>query len=761
MGAQAVRLSNVDINKALENKDFEVLFQPIFVLGDGTLSRLESFVRWRHPSLGILPPGAFISFFESQGRMGELTRYVVDEAVRRYVEWRGPYAPGISVNLALTDLSDEAFAPHLAKLLRDYDFPPELITLECPMPPVNADADVIASQFQRLRKSGTRLAIEVRGRANDFLRNIDPFPFDEIKTGGSSILRFARTVRGPGLSAISDLLDLSKSSNATITAVGVEDQASLSALRGLGFTAAQGNHMGKVGDIKDFTPTKVNTVRGQLGLEALSETDLNALFRSTPPAEVSPVEVVSEPETISRSDALSEVSSTEQASDDSIDPMARERARQKLKMKALAKRAKAREERKAAAIKRAKEKATQPDADGITPAGNADIIDIDVEAAPYSEAKTGQIDGADGENEDFTAPTDPRILRDRIEQEFTRGKEMTDTSHDEEETPTNVDDGPLTVLNEDDTEAEIPDAESLSTAVSDGQADFPSSDTASEVDEADSILSELMDDGFDFDDEPAADTDPLENKSTIERHAELEEPKEAAGGEKPNAPEKFRLPTEKAQAYFQAVIKVAGAPRTAELYRNVQLEEAPQPRSVTQGSLLTQSAVDTPVTQDFDALAGLTPATQTDFDDLEDEIGVAEELTSLSDPAMSDPSPASGEDILSALDDHSDEDELYADLDEESGELDRAPAFRFDDDEETVLGSLEDDGESVSVVLEDDIVADDYIHDHTDAETYRDPKENLLTRKYKIVPTHFWPKKWKRAVKRWRADHFGASSENV
>ena len=90
MGAQAVRLSNVDIDNALKNKEFEVLFQPIFDLGNGALARVETFVRWRHPSLGVLPPGAFISFFETQGRMSELSRYVLAGALDAYSEWRGP-----------------------------------------------------------------------------------------------------------------------------------------------------------------------------------------------------------------------------------------------------------------------------------------------------------------------------------------------------------------------------------------------------------------------------------------------------------------------------------------------------------------------------------------------------------------------------------------------------------------------------------------------------------------------------------------------
>jgi len=283
MVAQAVRLSNLDIDNALKNRDFEVLFQPIFDLGNGALARVETFIRWRHPTLGVLPPGAFISFFETQGRMSELTRYVLGEALAAYRDWRGPSPPGFSINLALSDLSDESFPSHFGVVMREAGFPAELVTLECPMPPVDADIGASSRQLQRLAATGARLAIEVRGRANEFLNSIDPFPFAEIKTGGAAILRFARTVRGPGLSAISELIELAAAKNAAITAVGVEDQASLSALKGLGFAAAQGNHLGKVGPLSQFLPSHVNEVRGHLGLEPLSIEDLAALFRTSAP----------------------------------------------------------------------------------------------------------------------------------------------------------------------------------------------------------------------------------------------------------------------------------------------------------------------------------------------------------------------------------------------------------------------------------------------------------------------------------------------
>jgi hypothetical protein len=224
------------------------------------------------------------------------------------------------------------------------------------------------------------------------LRSLDPFPFDEIKTGGSAILRFARTVRGPGLSAIADLLDVANEANAAITAVGVEDQASLAALRGLGFTAAQGNHLGKVGDLKDFRPHRINEVRALLDLEPLSAENITALFRTEAPAATSAPEASTEDATGESEDALIDRLNERVAQFDSPSPAAaaqevataadseeekKSKAREKAKALALAKRAKARAERKNAAIERAKSKAAgKPTAD-IT-----DVAQEDISAAP-------------------------------------------------------------------------------------------------------------------------------------------------------------------------------------------------------------------------------------------------------------------------------------------------------------------------------------------------------------------------------------------
>ncbi len=645
MGAQAVRLSNVDIDKALENRDFEVRFQPIFDLGNGALARMETFVRWRHPSLGVLPPGAFISFFETQGRMSELTRYVLAEALDGYLGWRGPFEPGFSINLALTDVSDDSFARHFKKILRDRDFPADLVTLECPMPQVGVDMEAAAENFASLRECGARLAIEVRGRANDFLRNIDPFPFDEIKTGGASILRFARTVRGPGLSAISDLLDIANKANALITAVGVEDQASLAALRGLGFTAAQGNHLGKVGNLSDFRPGRVNEVRELLGLAALSAEDLTALFRTEAPAlKTGDADAASEDSDatgtlIERLQAHTEKQAaravaTTDADVDSADlekmTPAQQVMREKAKAVALAKRAKAREIRKAAAIKRAKTKAAKAQAEAAEQVAGAPASDALDTALPPSAA--------------------PRALQDRL------AKEYTDDSNVVE-----------------DEQSDVPT--SASTAPIEGTLD--DSDVASDASNL-SVDEQIGDqpDELQFDASAAAEETPVPN----ELPTAIEEGVDGA----------ISLHVDAPGAHFRPVTRVSGDARLNQ----------PQSRAVASPAAPSDA---------FNVVPPDLRQQETQQFSFEEELYFEELPASLE---VSAPSP----------------------------EPETAP-----DPEPSEPAS-------------DTIVQGHLEEEHTlDAAPARKPRrKNLLTRRYKVVPTHFWPKPWKRHFMRWQKQRVAA-----
>ena len=101
-----------EMNKALEEGQFEAWLQPQYNHVSGALIGAEALVRWRHPENGLLiPPGEFIPVFERNGFIYEMDKYVWREVCRLLRKWldggRSPLP--ISVNISRYDVFREDF----------------------------------------------------------------------------------------------------------------------------------------------------------------------------------------------------------------------------------------------------------------------------------------------------------------------------------------------------------------------------------------------------------------------------------------------------------------------------------------------------------------------------------------------------------------------------------------------------------------------------------------------------------------------------
>ena len=75
-----MHMSSEQVRAGLRNEEFIPFFQPIVTLDTGEVAGVEVLARWRHGSLGIVPPGAFIALAEQEGLIGELTAMVAEKA---------------------------------------------------------------------------------------------------------------------------------------------------------------------------------------------------------------------------------------------------------------------------------------------------------------------------------------------------------------------------------------------------------------------------------------------------------------------------------------------------------------------------------------------------------------------------------------------------------------------------------------------------------------------------------------------------------
>ncbi len=227
-----------EFEKALENDELVVHFQPIVEITTGVPVAAEALVRRVHPERGLVTPAEFLPHVERTSVMRELTLFVLGQAYAEVVRWRGLGRELTAhVNVPLRMIDDPVLAEGLAGLAIAHGVGPGRITLEVAAAGTGSGAELDRDVLVELRRRGARLALDDFGRGSS-LAALRILPLDEVKVDASF-------VRDIGTSRASDailgsLVNLAHDLGMTATAEGVESRSGLEALRGLSYDRVQG-----------------------------------------------------------------------------------------------------------------------------------------------------------------------------------------------------------------------------------------------------------------------------------------------------------------------------------------------------------------------------------------------------------------------------------------------------------------------------------------------------------------------------------------
>lgn len=246
MQQTAFQLEHQDIDQAFENEEFSLVYQPQITTSGGQIIGAEAYARWDSPRLGTIPTSMFLKFLENQGRMRELTNYILRIAVRTAANWqKSGLNWDISLNISDQDLLDGTLAPTMVLLAREHDLPPCKLTLDISEAALVDDWDAkwprIASALYELRDEGFKTALQSSGPRTMAPDQIDPKAFDQLKVGGAAILQYANGTRKLPFGFIRERIDLAKKNGLIAIGVGVQDQATLLGMKQLGFDIVQGH----------------------------------------------------------------------------------------------------------------------------------------------------------------------------------------------------------------------------------------------------------------------------------------------------------------------------------------------------------------------------------------------------------------------------------------------------------------------------------------------------------------------------------------
>lgn len=237
--AQVQRGLGLELRRAFEEDEFELYFQPQVRLADKGVVGAEALLRWRHPTRGIIAPGAFIDTLAKSAVAFDVGRWVVRAACERAVAWRRMGLPisRIAVNLFPAHAHHNALQDDVEAALRDFGLPPEALELE-----ITENAAFNFGEpspaLQRLHDIGVNLAFDDFGTGYASLSYLTRFPVSRIKIDRCFVAKIADGTSDATI--VKSLIAMAHNLGLKVIAEGVETEAQAAFLLNEGCEEAQG-----------------------------------------------------------------------------------------------------------------------------------------------------------------------------------------------------------------------------------------------------------------------------------------------------------------------------------------------------------------------------------------------------------------------------------------------------------------------------------------------------------------------------------------
>ncbi|KHK91162.1 EAL domain-containing protein [Novosphingobium malaysiense] len=232
------------LDRAIDNGEVWVAYQPKLDLKLNRICGAEALVRWTHPERGPISPEKFIRIAEEFHRIERITRFVINDAVRTAVELqRMGYDLTMSVNISAQLLRNPGLPGMIADILAEHELPPDRLILEITETDRLDRSSRTYQMLQRLVRSGLRLSIDDFGTGNATIDYLRYLPASEVKIDKSFVS--AMETSKEDLLLVQSIIDMAHSLDRTVVAEGVETATGLETLRELHCDVIQGYYLSR------------------------------------------------------------------------------------------------------------------------------------------------------------------------------------------------------------------------------------------------------------------------------------------------------------------------------------------------------------------------------------------------------------------------------------------------------------------------------------------------------------------------------------
>jgi len=241
----------MDIEKALENNEFILYYQPQVNIKNGNIIGAEALIRWMHKEKGMIFPDEFITIAEETGLISKIGEWVLREACAQLKRWQ-------SINLGLIKISVNLSAQQflksdLTEVVKDTLFKvglhPKYLELEI-TESMAMEVNYAIKTLKELNELGVSLSIDDFGTGYSSLSYLKKFPINFLKIDKSFVMDIMNDEGDASI--VGTIISMAHNLGLQVIAEGVEDKQQLRFLQLRNCDFVQGYYFSRPISAEDF-----------------------------------------------------------------------------------------------------------------------------------------------------------------------------------------------------------------------------------------------------------------------------------------------------------------------------------------------------------------------------------------------------------------------------------------------------------------------------------------------------------------------------
>lgn len=242
------------LNKAIQDGELRLHYQPRFSSKSRSTTMLEALVRWQRPQVGLLYPEVFLPVAEQHGLIFSLDLWVFEQCCQDLL-WLRKHVNSslkIAVNISVLECESVYHAQKLIAICDKYGLSLSDFELEITESTHIHDFRKVKSFCETLESLGATFCLDDFGTGQSPLSNLCLLPVNMIKINRSFIKDLDKIRREQIL--VKNLINLAHDMEIEIAAEGVEHQYQYDILVDMGCDQLQGHLLSKPVNRDELNP---------------------------------------------------------------------------------------------------------------------------------------------------------------------------------------------------------------------------------------------------------------------------------------------------------------------------------------------------------------------------------------------------------------------------------------------------------------------------------------------------------------------------